>query len=156
MCTLFATEPAINTTKNTYFKYGSSNDLEPLLFTIWNFCNLFCVNDQALFTQGVNINAFSGGSRIFLRGGGTNSKSGCVNLLFCKFSAQNCMKMWEFGPGGSVPAAPLDPPMSFLDAYELFQCSYMVMFRRSFKVMLTKTLSLALSLNKALPFPFTQ
>ena len=34
-------------------------------------------------------------------------------LLFCKYFAENCMKMKEFGlPGGGVPGAPLDPPMN--------------------------------------------
>ena len=34
--------------------------------------------------------------------------------LFCKFFAENCMKMKEFGPpvgGGGSMAPPLDPPM---------------------------------------------
>ena len=49
----------------------------------------------------------------FSRGGWANSKLG----LFCKFFAENCMEMKEFGPrgrgGGSarVPAIPPDPPM---------------------------------------------
>ena len=30
--------------------------------------------------------------------GSANSKSGCANLLFCKFVVENCMKMKEFGP----------------------------------------------------------
>ena len=37
--------------------------------------------------------------------GGTNSQSGCTDLLFCNFFAENCMKMKEFGP--RVPGAPL-------------------------------------------------
>ena len=47
---------------------------------------------------------FSGGSRTFLRGG--NSQSGCANLLFFKFVAENCMKMKEFGPLGACPWCP--------------------------------------------------
>ena len=30
--------------------------------------------------------------------GDANSQSGCANLLFCKFFAENSMKMNEFGP----------------------------------------------------------
>ena len=43
--------------------------------------------------------------------GGANPQSGCANLLFRKFFAENCMKMKEFGPrgGAHVPGAPLDP-----------------------------------------------
>ena len=37
----------------------------------------------------------------FPGGGGANSQSGCANLLFCKFFAENCMKMKESGPGGA-------------------------------------------------------
>ena len=44
----------------------------------------------------------SGVYRIFLRGVGKLAKV----LLFCKFFAENCMKMKEFAPGG-VPGAPL-------------------------------------------------
>ena len=39
--------------------------------------------------------------------GGANSQSGCADLFFAKY----CMKMKEFGRGGRVPGAPLDPPM---------------------------------------------
>ena len=35
-------------------------------------------------------------------GGGANSKIGCANILFCKFFAENCMKMKEFGPNRSL------------------------------------------------------
>ena len=52
---------------------------------------------------------FSGGSRIFLRGVRQLPKV----LLFCKFFAENCMKMKEFGFPGGVPAPPLDPPIPF-------------------------------------------
>ena len=32
--------------------------------------------------------------------------------LFCKFFAENCMEMKEFGPRGETrPCRPLDPPM---------------------------------------------
>ena len=38
--------------------------------------------------------------------GGASSQSGCTNWLFCKFLAENGMKMEEFGPGGGrVPGA---------------------------------------------------
>ena len=44
---------------------------------------------------------------------GANSQSGCANLLFCKFFAENCMKMKEIGPqgggGARVHAPSLDP-----------------------------------------------
>ena len=46
--------------------------------------------------------------------GGTNSQRGCANLLFCKFLAENCIKMKEFGPqgrGALLWCSPLDPPM---------------------------------------------
>ena len=48
------------------------------------------------------------GSRVFLRGGGGNYKSGwCTNLLLCISFEENCIKMKEFGPrgvgGGSRP-----------------------------------------------------
>ena len=44
----------------------------------------------------------------FSRGGATTAKLG----LFCKFFAENCMKMKEFGPGGARPWRPLlDLPM---------------------------------------------
>ena len=42
----------------------------------------------------------------FSRGGAPTLKLG----LFCKFFAENCMKMKEFGPG-DVPDANLEPPM---------------------------------------------
>ena len=56
-------------------------------------------------------NPFSGGSRIFLRGGAPTPKI----LLFCRYFAENCMKMKEFGPPGAcVPGAPpFNPPMPF-------------------------------------------
>ena len=38
--------------------------------------------------------------------GGANSQSECANLLFCKFFAENYMKMKEFGPGGARPWRP--------------------------------------------------
>ena len=45
----------------------------------------------------------------FLQGGAPTPRLG----LFCKFFAENCMKMKEFGPRGArVNGAPLDPPMS--------------------------------------------
>ena len=47
----------------------------------------------------------SGGSRIFLREC-TNSQSGCANLLFCNFFAENCMRMKEFGTGGHTFLVP--------------------------------------------------
>ena len=53
----------------------------------------------------------SGGSRIFPRGGGAPTPK---LELFCKFFAENCMKMKEFGSrggGGAFLAAPLDPSM---------------------------------------------
>ena len=45
--------------------------------------------------------------------GGANSQSGCANLLFCKFVAENCMKMKEFEPreGHASLTTPLDLPM---------------------------------------------
>ena len=50
----------------------------------------------------------------FSWGGGGNPKNGCANLLFCKFFAENCMKMKELGPQGArVPGAPLDLPMVY-------------------------------------------
>ena len=54
-------------------------------------------------------------TRIFVGGGGggggggtktnsqlsnTSTQSGCASVLFCKFFAENCMKMKEFGLGG--------------------------------------------------------
>ena len=42
----------------------------------------------------------------------SNAKSGCYNLLFCKFFADNCMKMKEFGPRG-----PLGSANSFYDNF---------------------------------------
>ena len=60
----------------------------------------------------VSVPLSSGESRIFLAGGPTH-KSGCTNLLFCKFFAENCMKMKEIGPqgggGARVHAPSLDP-----------------------------------------------
>ena len=38
--------------------------------------------------------------------GGANSQRRCANLLFCKFVAENCMKMKEFGPLGACPWCP--------------------------------------------------
>ena len=41
-----------------------------------------------------------------------------ANLLVCKFFAENCMKMKEFGPGGGGHASvapPLDPPMMWTE-----------------------------------------
>ena len=38
----------------------------------------------------------------YSEGGGANSKIGCANILFCKFFAENCMKMKEFGPNRSL------------------------------------------------------
>ena len=32
--------------------------------------------------------------------GASNSQSGCANLLFCRFCAENCIKMKEFGHHG--------------------------------------------------------
>ena len=45
----------------------------------------------------------SGGSRIFLTGGGgsANPREGGKSLLFGKIFAENCMKMTEIGPRGS-------------------------------------------------------
>ena len=45
--------------------------------------------------------------------GGAKSKSGCANLLFCIFFAENCMEMKEFGPGGGgmCPWRPLGSTM---------------------------------------------
>ena len=41
-------------------------------------------------------------------GRGANSQSGCANVLFCKFSAKNFMKMEEIGARGSMyPWRPL-------------------------------------------------
>ena len=40
---------------------------------------------------------------------GANSQSGCANLLFCKFFAENCRKMKEFGPEARVPEPPHPP-----------------------------------------------
>ena len=62
------------------------------------------------FQQCVTIN--SGESMIFLRGN-TNTQSRCANLLFCKFFAENYMKMKEFGlrRGCVSLAPPLDLPM---------------------------------------------
>ena len=48
-------------------------------------------------------------------GGCTNSHSGCANLLFRIFWAENCTKMKELGPrGGGISGAPLDHPMIHL------------------------------------------
>ena len=48
-------------------------------------------------------------------GGDTNSQSGCANLIFYNFFAENCMKMKEFGPdrekAPGMPHPRLDPPM---------------------------------------------
>ena len=44
----------------------------------------------------------SGGSRLFLWGGCVNSQSGCASLLFCKFLAENWMKMKELGSRGGT------------------------------------------------------
>ena len=49
----------------------------------------------------------SGGSRIFLKGD-ANSQIGCANLLFCKYFAENSLKMKELGnKGGEPPWRPL-------------------------------------------------
>ena len=45
----------------------------------------------------------------FLLGGGTNSP-GAPTYDFAKFS-QKLHEIKEFGPGGRVPRAPLDPPL---------------------------------------------
>ena len=61
-------------------------------------------------------------------GGVANSKSRCANLLHCKFFAENCMEMKEFGPrvGGDVPNAPLG---SANEWYQLLSYAY---FTRAF------------------------
>ena len=59
------------------------------------------------------MNVFSGGSRIFPRGG-VNPPGGGVNT---PNFPENCMKSKEFGrPGGGVRPSrpPLDPPMVFV------------------------------------------
>ena len=68
-------------------------------------------------TDSFVIDRFSGGSRIFLGGGGAPTpQSGFANLFFCKSFAKNCMNMKEFGHGGGggVPAPTLDPPMKYV------------------------------------------
>ena len=49
-------------------------------------------------------------------GGGANSQSGCANLLFWKFLAENRLKMKEFGLWGhaSLAPPPLDPPVLYI------------------------------------------
>ena len=61
---------------------------------------------------------FSGGSRIFPRGGREPSRGGVNTPNF----PENCMKSKEFGrPGGGVRPSrpPLDPPMSLLVHYQM-------------------------------------
>ena len=51
------------------------------------------------------------------REGGANSQSECPYVLFCKFFAENCMKMKDFGPGGTSLVPPLDLPMDYMADY---------------------------------------
>ena len=63
------------------------------------------------------IDHYSGGSRIFPK-----VRQLPKVLLFFKFFAENCMKMKEFGPlevGARVPGAPLDPPMHYVDVFQV-------------------------------------
>ena len=62
---------------------------------------------------------FSGGSRIFPRGGREPSRGGVNTSNF----PENCMKSKEFGrPGGGVRPSrpPLDPPMDFVQVVHRF------------------------------------
>ena len=64
-------------------------------------------------------------------GGGGNSQSGCANLLFCKFVAENCMKMKEFGPRGghaSLTTPPLGICQWTLLIIAHFQNLFMITF----------------------------
>ena len=47
-------------------------------------------------------------------------QSGCANLLFCNFFAENCMKMKE----GASLAPPLDHPMFMFNIFENNICNY--------------------------------
>ena len=67
--------------------------------------------DVAMFSVNQK-DMFSVESRIFLRRAPPPEVG--ANLLFCKFFAENCMKMKRFGPGGAHPWRPLDPPMMLL------------------------------------------
>ena len=76
---------------------------------------------KLLLIHGLGCISISAGSRIFLGGMGVaNSESGSANLLFCNYFAKN-YEMKEFGPGGTRPWHPLDPPMSMMAINSLFQ-----------------------------------
>ena len=62
--------------------------------------------------------------------GGANSQSGFANLLFCKFFAENCMGMKEFGPWrpppptSDLPMPPMENPGSAPVVIFLFSVKY--------------------------------
>ena len=58
---------------------------------------IICTSNEGMFSQW-RIQDFPEGS--------ANSQSGCANLLFCNYFAENCMKMKEFGPRGITSLAP--------------------------------------------------
>ena len=55
--------------------------------------------------------AFSEGSRIFLRVGGTNSQSGCANQLFCNILPKTARKNLDLRDVRPSTPSP-DPPMT--------------------------------------------
>ena len=93
--------------KTTIYKIGSREDTNTKLIMKRS----FLWDDPPICTLGVAVTVnykkqASGGSRIFLTRG-AYSKSWCANLLFCKFFAENCMKMKKIGSQGGMSLAPL-------------------------------------------------
>ena len=83
-----------------------------LLKLLWKICDPFALSETNFFWKR-DIPFFFDGFQWRIQDfpqGGANSQSGCANLFF---SAENCMKMKEFGPPGvrASLAPPLDPPL---------------------------------------------